>query len=335
MHICIVSIQLEPTPSPSRTLPSRVRLIVNPAAGRGLGARRLPAARAAFAALTDEVALTAAPGDEARLTRAAVDDGCTTIAVLGGDGTWSNVARALLAAGAGERCALALLGAGTGSDSATSVGAPAHDFAATATLVADGAAAAVDAGRVDDEPFINVAGFGFDAAVVEVMAGVRWLRGDALYLYAALRELFGYRGFGAEVRGAGDGAHGAARRDMLAFVAANGRYFGGTFLIAPGAALDDGQLDFVEVGPAGALRRAAIFAASTRGRHVGMPEVRERRERSLVVRFDAPPLYEADGELRRARAREVEIASLPRALRVVTRSLVAASAAGGRGAPAA
>jgi diacylglycerol kinase (ATP) len=307
-------------------LTPRVRIIANPAAGRGLGARRLPAARAAFDAITTDVALTAAPGDEGRLVRGALDDGCTTIAVLGGDGTWSNVARALLAAGAGGRCALALLAAGTGSDYAKSVGAPAHDFAATAALVAAGAVATVDAGRVDDEPFINVAGFGFDAAVVEYMAGVPWLRGDALYLYSALRQLFGYRGFGAEVRSGEGDVPAAPRRETLALVAANGRHFGGTFLIAPNAAMDDGRLDFVEVGPAGALRRAAIFAASTRGRHVRMPEVRERRARSVVVRFDSPPAYEADGELRRAAGRDVRIACLPRALRVVTGGLVATSA---------
>jgi diacylglycerol kinase (ATP) len=310
-------------------LTPRVRLIANPAAGRGLGARRLPAARAAFDALTGGgVALTAGPGDEARLARAALDDGCTTLAVLGGDGTWSNVARALLAAGGGDGCALALLGAGTGSDYAKSIGAPAHDFAATAALVARGATAVVDAARVDDEPFINVAGFGFDAAVVEYMASVRWLRGNALYLHAALRQLFHYRGFAAELRAADDGAR-APRREALALVAANGRHFGGSFLIAPDAAVDDGRLDFVEVGPAGPARRAAIFAASTRGKHVGMPEVRTRRGRSVVVRFDAPPAYEADGELRRAAGRDVEIACLPRALRVVTGALVATSAPAG------
>ncbi|MFL5574509.1 MAG: diacylglycerol/lipid kinase family protein [Gemmatimonadaceae bacterium] len=288
----------------------KVRLIANPAAGRGRGARLLPAARAALAPLGADVCVTASPGDEARLAREALDDGCTTIAVLGGDGTWSNAGRALLRAGGGDACALALLAAGTGSDYAKTLGAPARDFAATAALVAAGTTWLVDAGRVDDEPFLNIAGFGFDAAVVEAMVGVRWPRGNALYAYAAVRELFGYRGFEAATDG-------GAPRPLLSLVVANARYFGGGFAIAPDARPDDGALDFLEIGPASPLRRLRIFAASASGAHVRLPEVDASRAAARLVAFDAPPLYEADGELRRAARREVEIACVPGAIRVV------------------
>ena len=291
----------------------KVRLIANPAAGRGLGARRLEAARLALEPLGADVRVTERAGDEARLAREAVNDGCTAVALLGGDGTWSNAARAIIRAGAD--CAIALLAAGTGSDFAKSVGAPATDFARTAALLADGVSRRVDAARVDDHPFINIAGFGFDASVVEAMDGVRWLRGDALYLYAALRQLFGYRGFRAAVDAPGEAP--LALRPELALVVANGRHFGGAFTIAPNAALDDGRLDVIRIGPASPLRRLRLFAAATRGAHMRFAEVGERRGERFRLRFEAPPLFEADGELRRAAAAEVEIASLPGALRVV------------------
>ena len=293
----------------------KIRLIANPAAGRGRGARLLPQARAALAPLGADVRVTERAGDEARLAREALDDGCTAIALLGGDGTWSNAAREVIRAG--SDCAIALLAAGTGSDFAKSVGAPAHDFALTAQLLAGGATRLVDAARVDDHPFINVAGFGFDASVVAAMADVRWLRGNALYLYAALRELFGYAGFDAALHTGGSCETAAASRPRLALVVANGRHFGGAFTIAPNASLDDGHLDVIDIGPAAPLRRLRIFAAATRGAHLGLAEVTEHRARHLVVRFEQPPLFEADGELRRAASAEVEIASLPAALRVV------------------
>ena len=64
---------------------------------------------------------------------------------MGGDGTWGNVANAIIASGAGVR--LALGAAGTGNDFAKTVGAPAHDPHATARLAIDGPDVAVGAQR--------------------------------------------------------------------------------------------------------------------------------------------------------------------------------------------
>ena len=44
-------------------------------------------------------------------------------------------------------------------------------------------------GQVDARYFINSSGFGFDVAVLRAAERVRWLRGNAIYLYTALRQL--------------------------------------------------------------------------------------------------------------------------------------------------
>src|SRR5688572_21638960 len=76
--------------------------VINPQAGRGRGRRRLPAVLEALRRALGEVAhgVTAGPGDEARLTREAVAAGFGRIVAVGGDGTLSNVADALLSSGA-------------------------------------------------------------------------------------------------------------------------------------------------------------------------------------------------------------------------------------------
>jgi len=292
----------------------RVCVIVNPAAGRGRGGRMLPAVRAAFSAVgVGDVRTTTGPGEEGDLARRAIAEGCTTLVGVGGDGTWSNVAAAILAAGAD--CRLGLLAAGTGNDFAKTVGAPARDLAASARLAVEGPDRHVDVGTVEGHTFLNIAGFGIDIAVLEELGRVRWLRGDALYLYAALRQLFGYPGLEVEVASPA-GRRGGGRHLML--IIANARHFGGAFHIAPGADPADGLLDAVSVLDAPLLGRFRLFGAVTRGRHGAHPEVRTEQAARFTLRFPAPPAYETDGEYRRAQSRELEVACLPRAIRIVT-----------------
>ncbi|HET9003664.1 MAG TPA: acylglycerol kinase family protein, partial [Gemmatimonadaceae bacterium] len=71
-------------------MPRSVYLIVNPAAGGGRSARLLATVRRAFDGVgARETILTKCAGDEVRCVRRALDAGADTIAILGGDGTWS------------------------------------------------------------------------------------------------------------------------------------------------------------------------------------------------------------------------------------------------------
>jgi diacylglycerol kinase (ATP) len=291
----------------------RTCVIVNPAAGRGRGARALPAVRAAFAAVgITDVRESGAREGEALLAARALGEGCDTLVAVGGDGTWSNVANAILRAGADAR--LAMVAAGTGNDFAKTAGAPANDVAATARLVAEGAARRVDVGRIEDRWFLNIAGFGFDIAVLESVERITWLKGDPLYLYAALRQLGSY--VGAEITvGSPARERGAMRHLML--VIANARHFGGAFRIAPNASITDGRLDAIAIHDAPTLRRLQLFGAVIRGTHEAMPEVQVEQSPRFTLRFPTAPAYETDGEYRRAASATIEVACVPSALRIV------------------
>ncbi len=276
----------------------------------------MPQILASFGALgVRAIDTTAAAGDERALARRALDAGCRTLVAVGGDGTWSNVAGAILESGAD--CRLALLAAGTGNDFAKTVGAPAGDLAATARLAVEGPDATVDVGRIEDRHFLNIAGFGFDIAVLEDCARITWLRGDGLYLISALRQLFGYPGIDIDV-GSPRGHRGSSRHLML--IVANAKHFGGSFHIAPQADLTDGRLDAVSILDAPLLGRLGLLVAATRGTHVSRPRVVSEQAERFTLRFPAPPAYETDGEYRRAASAELEITCVPRALRVVVAS---------------
>ena len=287
-----------------------IRIIANPAAGRGRARKLIPSAHAAFAALgTVEVRQTARPGDEARLVHESLDAGARVIVALGGDGTWSKTAAAIVAAG--TDCALALLAGGTGNDLAKNLGVPAHDPVATAALVAGGRSRRIDVGRIDDRIFVNCAGFGFDAAVLRAAEGRRWPRGDALYITCALAQILDYRGVALAI---GESAF----TTSLLTVIANGARFGGSFRIAPGADMGDGALDIVSIADATPLRRLRLFAAAVRGGHLGLPEVQRSLASETVFHFREPPSFQVDGDLYRARASDVPVRCVPAALRVVS-----------------
>lgn len=294
-------------------LSERIGVIVNPASGQGRGARLLPAVRAAFAAVgvrDDDVRLSAAPGDELNVATRAMDEGCTTLVAVGGDGTWSNVANAILRRGAD--CRLAIVSAGSGNDFVKSLGrdVPASDLPRTARLAVDGPDTRIDVGRVEEWYFVNAMGFGFDAAVLDDAARLTWPRGRLVYFYSALRQLFGYQGIDVSTNG---GAH----ERYLMYVVANGRHFGGAFPIAPSASVSDGMLDIVAIGDLPPGRRLPLFAAATRGKHIGRPGVTVQLASTVTLRFEVAPYYDRDGELQRAKSATVEITCVPRALRVV------------------
>ena len=90
-------------------------------------------------------------------------------------------------------------------------------------------------------------------------------------------------------------------------VFANGRYFGGTFRIAPDARIDDGQLEVIDIGAVRPMARPALFLRAMRGTHIHHPEVTVSRRAHLVLRFPAPPSFECDGELHQAESTELTV----------------------------
>lgn len=319
--------------SPSASTPAAHRppslvVIANPSSGRGRGARVVRALEARLAnsggaSANVSLQLTRFPGEEQVLAREAALGGAHTILAVGGDGTWGNVARGILAAGGTSR--LALLAAGTGNDLSFAARLDVHDIDTALAIARGSGERRIDVGEVDGVHFVNCVGFGFDAEVVRETMRVTWLRGHAVYLLTAARLLFGYPGFEAALHvdqdSAAPGATPAhaspdATPRHLAVIVANGPRIGGGFLISPTAAVDDGLLDVVRVADVSPWRRAVVFSGAPRGAHLDAPEVTLRRARSLTLTFATPPSFEADGELHQARASTLVVRCLPGALRL-------------------
>jgi YegS/Rv2252/BmrU family lipid kinase len=287
-------------------------VIVNPEAGRGRGRRLLDQVRHAFeGSARFRLRETRFQGDEEAIARAEIADGCEIIVAVGGDGTCARVANAII--NSGGVCRLAVLPAGTGNDFAKMLGVSRFTPLQIAEVIAGDTATRIDVGFANEYYFLNSCGFGFDASVLEASKSVRFLKGNAVYIYSALTNLFSYRG----IEISADGVPGTKGRLMLMVTVSNGRFLGGAFKIAPHASVLDGKLDACFFSDSNVVGRVRLFVGAMRGTHIGMPSVSTASVQHLALTFPTSPVMEMDGELRVARSRTVELTCVPRALAVV------------------
>jgi diacylglycerol kinase (ATP) len=286
---------------------------VNPAAGRG---RRRARLHDYLTLLTHHIgpfepATTERAGDEVRLLDDALARGVDCIVALGGDGTWSAAADRILSSGRRD-VALGLLPVGTGNDFGKSIGVRHERIQDVMRAIADRTTRVVDAGLVGGRYFLNVVGMGFDIAVIDDAARTPLLRGDLLYKFCAVKQLFRFPG--TELSIATNGGTPQERR-VLMLTISNANYFGGSFHIAPQAKLDDGKLDLVAIRDASPARRAKLFGAVSKGAHAGLPEVETMSAPAFEIHFAGTLRYEADGEVY-ASASPLRVAAVPHALNV-------------------
>lgn len=298
-------------------------IIVNPRSGGGLNPNRWAAL---VPALTDglgpfDVRFTEGPGDGRRLAAEETKAGRKLVVAMGGDGTISEVADGILAAGGTAE--MGVIPRGTGGDFRRTLGLD-HDLAAAAARVRTGKLRTIDAGRVsfvrhdgsrDQRHFVNVVSFGFSSDVARrANQASKRLGGRVAFLSATLKSLVSYDN--ADLLLSVDGQPEQRMRLMLAALG-NGRYFGGGMRICPDAILDDGLLDVTLVGD---LSRAGVLSNMHRlyaGTHLSMKKVHGGRARHIRITPADPaaeiPL-EIDGETPGRLPATVEL--LPSALKL-------------------
>jgi len=152
----------------------------------------------------------------------------------------------------------------------------------------------VDAGFCNGNYFLNGIGIGFDGSVVKSMGRKKpFLRGHAAYLYAVIKQIFFYREQEIEVFFE-DGRE--QRGGYLMIAAANGSRYGGGFLVAPGAKINDGLLDLVFIRKISLFKRLINLSKVERGKHLQLPFVDSSLGRKLGIRSNHLLDAHLDGE---------------------------------------
>jgi YegS/Rv2252/BmrU family lipid kinase len=266
----------------------RFALLVNPASAGGRALRALPEVHAALDRLgaphrTVTTRSIVHAGEEA--ARAAEHG--ETVAALGGDGLLRPLAGALR----NRESALALIPCGRGNDLARVLKIPRNLNEATRIAV-EGDERLLDVANVDGTPYMGIASLGFDSDANRIANEARLVRGDAVYLYAALRALAAWKpaAFSVTVDG--------RPREVRGYSVAvgNSRSYGGGMLLLPHAELDDGRLDVFIAKESSKLTFLRGIPKVFRGTHLDSPHVETLRGEVVEVSSDRPFVVFADGD---------------------------------------
>jgi YegS/Rv2252/BmrU family lipid kinase len=210
-----------------------------------------------------------------------------TLVALGGDGLLRPLAGALK----GTDSAIAIVPCGRGNDLARVLGIP-TDPGEAARLAVEGEERLLDVANVEGTPFMGIASFGLDSDANRIANEAKLVKGNAVYVYAALRALAAWKpaSFTVTVDG--------ARHEFTGYSVAvgNSKVYGGGMFILPMAELDDGKLDVIVTKECGKLRCLINLPKIFKGTHVDLDYMEFLRGEEIEVSSDRPFVIYADGD---------------------------------------
>ncbi len=215
---------------------------------------------------------------------------------------------------------VALLPIGTGDDNARSLGFPARDPEALASMIDAGATTQIDLGRItcqgENRWFSGIASIGFDSQVNARANGYQHLPGTLRYLVAAARELTTFEPGTYTVTCDGGTAQEVTTKVQAMLIAiGNGGFYGGGMAICPDYQLDDGLLDATVITVLPRWRFVTTLPTVYRGTHVHDEAVTTLRASRLEVQGGQELVY-ADGEY--VGRLPITLESIPGALTIVS-----------------
>jgi diacylglycerol kinase (ATP) len=291
--------------------------VVNPAAGGGR-CRKLvgPALERLRAGGIDlNIVETTAPGQATQVVRDAYARGHRKFIAVGGDGTAYEIVNGLFPANEGEKPTLAFLPLGTGNSFLRDFSDRGVESAIEALLARR--SRPCDVLRLTHRGgvlyYINLLSMGFSADVATLRARRFSGWGEIGYQSSIFISLarFRRRPFPLRV----DGEPDLDRRPCLFLTFSNSKFTGGTMMIAPQAAVDDGLIEYVRWGPIGRLGLIRNLPTLYDGTHIEHPLAERQQAKRIDFELDAPVDVMVDGEVFTLLCQSLDV--LPSALNVV------------------
>jgi YegS/Rv2252/BmrU family lipid kinase len=268
--------------------------------------------------------VTSKGGEATTLVRRAIQSGATSIIAVGGDGTINEAINGLCD---GEQppsveLTFGFITFGTGGDFRRSFDLP-KDVSAAIERLKHGNVRTIDLGRLQytsatgangQRWFNNIASFGFSGEVVRAVNAARFsklLGGKFSFFWNSFWELRKYTGCKVDLTIDGN----TISDDICVAAICNGRFFGGGMMMAPDAALSDGQFDVVVIKqhpPITIFDMRLLYSGS----HLSHPNVSVMRGKKIEAKplSNAPVYLDVEGEAPGSLPASFEI--VPAALRL-------------------
>lgn len=241
---------------------------------------------------------TSGPGEAEELAADLAESGHGLVVAAGGDGTVNEVVNGLMRANA--RAAregrvttrLGILPVGTMNVFALEMGIPMPDIEQAWQVVMAGDSREVDVWSINDHRFVQLAGAGLDATIIQ---DTSWERKKALgplsYVMTAAHALHQEAPVVTAELDSGEVLQGAV------VLLGSGRYYGGPFPVFPDARNDDGRLDVVVFRRHGYMELFGFLRDVALQSYQYNSDISYRQTLSLKLTSAVEVPVEADGEL--------------------------------------
>jgi diacylglycerol kinase (ATP) len=272
-----------------------IPVILNPAAKSTQAAARETMIRALSPA--PELILTTAPGEATAIAAKLAREGHPLVVAAGGDGTMNEVLQGICQVnaerGSGEtHTALGVLPVGTMNVFAYELGLPSSDIAKCWQMISSGRLREIDLWMANEQYFVQLAGVGFDAEVIQETPWERKKKfGPLSYVMSAMEVLMRKpAAVRLQIEGKPD-LHGS-----VVLIGA-GKHYGGPVPVFPKASNQDGLLDVIIFNGLGGWEFVQMIRAILERGYDSALDIDYLQVRDFTVAAGPDAPYEVDGEL--------------------------------------
>lgn len=266
----------------------RVRFIINPHSGahKSINVETLIDQELDKTHFEYDIAYTEYAGHATELAAEAVSEGCDIVVAVGGDGSVNEVAKSLI----NTETVLGILPAGSGNGFAMHLGWG-RDMASVLRRFSSAKIEIIDTCLMNNRPFINLAGVGFEAKVVYKTRNAP-KRGFQAYLKGFFNQLFSYKFKEYTVKIDNK----IIVTEALTITVANAPMYGYNFIIAPLAKLDSGKLEVVVIKRAQKFRYLMTAIRMFTGNINKSPVVKHFTGEKIEIMLNESDFAQVDGE---------------------------------------
>ena len=284
------------------------RFIINPSAGKHKNLKLLEKdIKKIFPQA--EIIYTKYAGHAKELALEAAQKNYETVIAVGGDGTINEVTQGLV----NSQTALGIIPCGSGNGFARMIKMPLKDNLKCLEIIKQNHTKKIDVGLANNEYFLNVAGFGFDALIAHKFAKSK-RRGKLPYFKIGVKEFFNYRTAKYDLI-FDDGKSKAITPLCAAF--ANGTQYGSNFFIAPNSKLDDGFLDMVLIKPTNIFKMLLGLPNFLKDGLSPVKLTETQKITGVKITSQTPFYYHIDGEPRECKDGKLKISVQHKSLKII------------------